>query len=256
MCKIICIASQKGGVGKTATAVNLAAALALLEKRTILIDCDPQCSASLWTGVDRDIYPYSLYHLLTEEKEVNEIISNTELEMLQVIPSGFELFDIIANNHFKTLTVDILANKISALKENYEYIVIDAPPSINALTIFAMTAANFLITPVQCRPYALEGLGQLLKIVKNVQVNMNSDLKIGGVVFTFCKNQEEAVRYFSSQIIDSFSKIIFPATIPYDGVLQDSFDAGKPVVLFDIESKGAVAYLDLAFDLENFLSKP
>ena len=250
MNQIICIANQKGGVGKTATAVNLAASLALLEKKTLLIDCDPQSSATLWLGVDKDVYPNSLYHLLTGEKNVEQIIAYTELEMLQVMPSDFELINILTDSASETLDENIFVDKISVLKDRYEYIIIDTPPSINRLTFCALATANQLVIPIQCIPHAIESLGLLLENVRDIQKNINSALKIGGILFTFCKNYDEAVRYFSNQTLDSFGNLIFPTTIPHDNLLQDSFGIGKPVVLFDIESKGAKAYLDMAFDLD------
>jgi len=255
MKEIITIANQKGGVGKTTTAVNLAASLAIAEKKVLLIDFDPQANATSSLGFYKNDYEYNIYHALVGSKKVEEIVLNTTIETLDLLPSNIGLVAVekeIENLKHKEFT---LKEILTPIKDNYDFIIIDSPPTLGNITINALCASNSVIIPIQCEFFALEGLAQLLNTIKLVRRTKNSKLGIKGIIPTMYTAQNnlskqvlsDLVRHFSNkmfiEIVDNKKKYI---VIPRNVRLAEAPSFGKPVALYDIKSKGAIAYQKLA----------
>lgn len=252
MTQIICIANQKGGVGKTTTAINLSAGLALAGKRTLLVDCDPQANATTGVGIDKSGLQATLYHGLIGEVPADSLVVDTELDLLKAIPSRVELIGFEVEMMDAPDRERALARLLAPLSGSYDYLILDCPPSLSLLTLNAMTAAHRLLIPLQCEFYALEGLGQLLQTKALINGGLNPGLAVCGILLTMfdqrtnLANQvvEEARHFFQSR-----EERIFATVIPRNVRLAEAPSFGKPILLYDPNSVGAQAYRALAMEI-------
>ena len=254
MTEIIAIANQKGGVGKTTTAVNLSAALALQGKRVLLIDADPQANATTSLGFHRDTYEYNIYHVMLGTKELSEIILDSEIENLKVAPSNIGLVGI-EKEFYRNNNTDrelVLKRTIDPIKKDYDYIIIDSPPALGPITINTLSAATSVLIPIQCEFFALEGLAQLLNTIKLVKQTINRRLEIKGFLPTMYSSQNnlskqvfaDLAQHFESKLfkIDEKSYVVIPRNIK----LAEAPSFGKPIMQYDGGAIGTKAYTNLA----------
>lgn len=244
--KIIAITNQKGGVGKTTTSVNLGACLAYIGKKVLLVDIDPQGNATSGVGIDKADVNQCIYDVLVDDVEVSDIIKQTNVENLRVIPATIQLagaeIELVP-----TISREVrLKRALEDVKDHYDYVIIDCPPSLGLLTINALTASDAVIIPVQCEYYALEGLSQLLNTVRLVQKHLNHDLQIEGVLLTMLDARTNLGIQVIEEVKKYFQDKVYRTIIPRNIRLSEAPSHGEPIIIYDPKSRGAEVYLDLA----------
>ncbi|TQR30330.1 sporulation initiation inhibitor Soj [Campylobacter sp. MIT 99-7217] len=259
MSEIITIANQKGGVGKTTTAINLAASLAVAEKKVLLVDVDPQANATTGLGFNRNNYEYNIYHVFTGRKKISEIILKTELPKLHLAPSNLGLVGIeqeLAKDENLEKKI-VLRQALAEVADEYDFIIIDSPPALGSITINAFAASDSVIIPIQCEFYALEGVAMVLNTIKIIKTNINPKLKIRGFLPTMYSTQNNLSKDVVEDLKQNFKEQLFTINdgdedfivIPRNVKLAESPSFGKPIILYDIKSPGSLAYQNLAYSI-------
>ncbi len=249
MGKIIAVTNQKGGVGKTTTSVNLAASLAAAKRTVLLVDLDPQGNAAMGCGVDKDEVEYSSCELLLEEVPVTEIIIKNEAIGFDIIPGNADLTAAEVHLMDAKNRERKLADALLQVKPDYDYILIDCPPSLNMLTLNAMVAADSVLVPMQCEYYALEGLSALMATLKNVRDTVNPGLYLEGILRTMFDNRSRLTKDVSEQLQEYFEDKVFRTVIPRNIRLAEAPSHGLPIIQYDKKSRGAVAYIAMAGEM-------
>ncbi len=244
--KIIAIANQKGGVGKTTTSVNLGACLAYIGKRVLLVDVDPQGNATSGIGIEKADVEHCIYDILVDDVDVKDVIKQTAVENLDIIPATIQLagaeIELVP-----TISREVrLKRAIESVKHHYDYMIIDCPPSLGLLTINALTASDAVLIPVQCEYYALEGLSQLLNTVRLVQKHLNTELMIEGVLLTMLDARTNLGIQVIEEVKKYFQDKVYKTIIPRNIRLSEAPSHGQPIIIYDPRSRGAEVYLDLA----------
>jgi len=249
MTQILCIANQKGGVGKTTTAINLSAALAIAGQKTLLVDCDPQGNATTGIGIDKSSLEQSLYHGMIGKVSLNNLIVDTEIDALKVLPSRVELIGFEVEMLSAPDRALALKNFLAELDDDYSYIIIDCPPSLSLLTVNALTASDNLLIPLQCEFYALEGLGQLIQTVQRIRSSLNEGLKVAGILLTMFDTRTNLASQVAEDVKHKFNELVFNTVIPRNVRLGEAPSFGMPIMLYDAKSKGAESYFALAQEI-------
>ena len=251
MGRIIAVANQKGGVGKTTTSINLSACLAALGKKVLAIDMDPQGNMTSGLGIDKNGVEYTVYDLILSEAGLEQVIVKEALENLDVMPANVDL----SAAEIELIGVEdkefIVHNEVEKVRDNYDFIIIDCPPSLNTLTINAMTTADTILVPIQCEYYALEGLSQLIHTIELVKERLNPDLKIEGVVFTMYDARTNLSLQVVENVNDNLNQTIYKTIIPRNIRLAEAPSRGLPIHLYDSKSAGAESYMLLAQEVIN-----
>ena len=245
--RVIAVVNQKGGVGKTTTAVNLGACIALSERRTLLVDLDPQGNSSSAYGV---VNPTQhIYHALIDNQPVAQLLSKTDLDFLELLPSGPDLVGAEIELVTSEARERALKRALQPVRETYELILIDCPPSLGILTLNALTAADSILIPMQCEYYALEALARLLETRGRVREELNPRLDIEGILLTMVDPRNNLSRQVEAEVRAHFGDLVYTTRIPRNVRLSEAPSHGKPILLYDIHSRGAIAYLKLAEEL-------
>jgi chromosome partitioning protein len=249
MGKIIAIANQKGGVGKTTTAINLAASLAALECKTLIVDADPQANSASGIGINPRDVSLSIYECMVDGANIEEAVLETAIDYLYLVPSNIDL----VGAELEMVNLEDRENKMKAalapIQDDFDYIIIDCSPSLGLITINALTAANSVIVPVQCEYFALEGLGKLLNTIKIIQSRLNPELQIEGILLTMYDVRLRLSNQVVEEVRTHFQDMVFKTLIPRNVKLSESPSFGLPVLGHDADSKGAISYLNLAQEL-------
>ena len=246
MGKVIALTNQKGGVGKTTTAINLAASLAVLDRKVLLIDADPQANATSGVGFDVKEVENSIYECIVDQTDPKQAIINTEIDGLDLIPSHIDLVGAEIEMLNLPNREKVLKNVLSKIKDDYDFILIDCSPSLGLITVNALTAADSVIIPVQCEYFALEGLGKLLNTVRIIQSRLNPLLEIEGFLLTMYDSRLNLSNQVYDEVKHHFQDMVFKSVISRNIRLSEAPSYGKPVLEYDATSKGAINYLNLA----------
>jgi len=249
MGKIISLANQKGGVGKTTSAINLAASLAALEFKTLLVDADPQANATSGVGVDPKDVEVSIYECMVDDVDPKSSVVTTDIKYLDLLPSHIDL----VGAEVEMVNIDDRENKmkhaLAKIKDDYDFIIVDCSPSLGLITINALTASDSVIVPVQCEYFALEGLGKLLNTIKIIQTRLNTDLEVEGILLTMYDTRLNLANQVVDEVNMHFQSLVFDTLIPRNIKLSESPSFGLPAITHDAESRGSISYLNLAKEI-------
>lgn len=246
MGNVISIVNQKGGVGKTITAINLATALAAIDKKTLIIDADPQGNATTSFAIEKNSYKDNLYTVLVTDSKAEDAILDTNISGLDIMISHIDLaaaeMELVNINNFRYR----LKEKISDIREKYDYIIIDCPPSLGLLTINALSASNSVLIPLQCEFFALEGLGHLMETIKMIKANLNKDLKISGVILTMYDKRNNLTEMVEEDVRGCLGDLVYSTVVPRNVRISEASSHGKPAIVYDMYCAGSKAYLEVA----------